>query len=119
MAPGGSYKARLHLSVAKLTELGLPTFQTKPDKSPATKRGFKDALVDSEQVQRWRDHAMAAMPTGIRPNRRKATSPRRMKTGIERRTAILGVQNISAAEENGSRSVARPSATAIAFDFQR
>jgi hypothetical protein len=64
MARSSSYKARLHFSVARLTDLGLPVFQTKSDKSPATRRGFKEAQVDSDQVQRWRDNAMAGMPTG-------------------------------------------------------
>jgi len=64
MSHDPSYKARLHLSVSKLTSLGWPMFEAKQDKSPGTKRGFKDARVDSDQVPRWRPHAMAAHATG-------------------------------------------------------
>lgn len=64
MSRDHSYKARLHLSVSRLTELGWPIFEAKENKTPATKRGFKDARVDSDQVLRWKDNAMAAHATG-------------------------------------------------------
>lgn len=59
-----TYKARLHLSASRLTALEWPIFEAKENKAPATKRGFKDARVDSGQVSRWSDTAMIAHATG-------------------------------------------------------
>lgn len=64
MPPEQSRKTRLYLSCEKLVDLGLKIFQARSDKSPATKRGFKDASADAEQIFRWRDNALAASPTG-------------------------------------------------------
>lgn len=32
---------------------GVPIFPCKPDKSPFTRQGFKDATVDAGQILRW------------------------------------------------------------------
>jgi hypothetical protein len=59
-----SYKARLYNSVQKLVPLGIHIFEAKSDKSPRTKSGFKDAVLDADQVLGWKNDSMAAGRTG-------------------------------------------------------
>jgi hypothetical protein len=52
---------------AQYAETKLPVFPTKPDKSPATERGFKDATTDAEtNKKRWTEHPEygIGIPTG-------------------------------------------------------
>lgn len=49
------------------TLLGWPVFPCKPDKTPYTQHGFKDASVDREQIRAWWDRwpdASIGLPTG-------------------------------------------------------
>ena len=51
----------------KLVADGIPVFPCKPDKSPYTKNGFKNASINPEQVKAWWNQfsdAMIGMPTG-------------------------------------------------------
>jgi|SRR5215203_889409 len=61
------YALRIHHGAEKIASRGRPVFPCKPDKSPYTPRGFKDATTNPGQVNafwnRYRD-AQIGMPTG-------------------------------------------------------
>jgi hypothetical protein len=59
-----NYTERLLIAARKLVQSGLAIFEAKPNKAPATKRGFKDATRDAEQVKNWRPNATIGLPTG-------------------------------------------------------
>lgn len=52
----------------QLARQGIPVFPCRQDKSPATKNGFKDATLDTVQINRWfaRSQFLVAAPTGSR-----------------------------------------------------
>src|SRR5215207_4046344 len=59
----------IHRSASKIAGKGRPVFPCKPDKSPCTPRGFKDATTDPGRVTAlFKRHpdALIGMPTGKR-----------------------------------------------------
>ena len=47
------FRARLFQGVADIAKLGWQEFPCKPEKTPYTKKGFKDATSDPDQLQKW------------------------------------------------------------------
>jgi hypothetical protein len=70
-APPTAQLVRIHaaVGVAALTyatQLGIPIFPCGRNKAPLTKKGFKDATTDPEQILEWWEKypdAMIGMPT--------------------------------------------------------
>lgn len=55
------------VTACELASMGIPVFPCKPDKTPLTKGGFKDASADLKTVTSWWEKhpkAMIGMPTG-------------------------------------------------------
>lgn len=55
----------------RLAKFGFSIFPCKPDKSPLTKRGFKDSTSDLEQIESWWSHypdALVGVATGEKSN---------------------------------------------------
>lgn len=64
---GNSTRSRMLKEALKYTKRGIPVFPCKPDKSPYTDHGFKDATTDPRKIHMWWNRwpgALIGIPTG-------------------------------------------------------
>jgi hypothetical protein len=56
----------LEIALDLAANRGIPVFPCKPDKTPATPHGFKDATTDLAQIEAWFSdrEALIGVPTG-------------------------------------------------------
>ena len=67
-APEPTGTTLLDHALAYAASLRWPVFPCKPDKTPYTRHGFKDATTDAEQIRAWWERwpdASIGLPTGL------------------------------------------------------